>query len=159
VRLSSEVKGLEVEAGRVVGVRVADGTGERLITARKCVLLDAGGFSHNLAMCRQYQPNPASVNWTMSNPGDTGDVMQMAMALGADLDCMKEAWWTPGSLLPDGRYAGFQVPGESAASRISSSSARMAAALAAKPEPIWSLASACMRAAWFRPGPSSKAVH
>lgn len=113
VRLSTEVKGLEVEAGRVVGVRIADGKGERVIEARKGVLLDAGGFSHNLAMRRQYQPQPASVDWTMSNPGDTGDVMQMAMALGADLDCMEEAWWTPGSLLPDGRYAGFHVPGES----------------------------------------------
>ena len=26
---------------------------------------------------------------------------------------MEEAWWTPGSLLPDGKYGGFHVPGES----------------------------------------------
>lgn len=48
----------------------------------------------------------------MANPGDTGEAIQMAQKLGADIDLMREAWWTPGSLLPNGRYAGFHVPGE-----------------------------------------------
>ena len=77
------------------------------------MLLNAGGFSRNLKMREQFQPKPTSVDWTQVNPGDTGEVMQMAMALGADTDCMEEAWWTPGSLLPDGTYGGFHVPGES----------------------------------------------
>ena len=77
------------------------------------MLLNAGGFSRNLEMRQKYQPQPASTDWTMVNPGDTGDVMRMAMDLGADVDCMEEAWWTPGSLLPDGKYGGFHVPGES----------------------------------------------
>jgi 3-oxosteroid 1-dehydrogenase len=38
--------------------------------------------------------------------------MQMAQRLGAAVDVMEEAWWVPGSLLPNGRYAGFHVPGE-----------------------------------------------
>src|SRR5262249_17812253 len=59
------------------------------------------------------EPAPASTSWTMSNPGDTGDAIQMAQNLGAAVDVMEEAWWTPGSLMPDGRYAGFHVPGES----------------------------------------------
>jgi len=113
VRLSNELTGLEVADGRVVGVRVATPQGERTIAARHGVLLNAGGFSRNLAMRQKYQPQPATTDWTMANPGDTGDVMQMALALGADVDCMEEAWWTPGSLLPDGKYAGFHVPGES----------------------------------------------
>jgi len=71
------------------------------------------GFSHNLAMRQAHQPAPVSVDWTMANPGDTGEAIQMAQKLGADVDLMREAWWTPGSLLPNGRYAGFHVPGES----------------------------------------------
>ncbi len=113
IELSTELIGLETEDGRVTGVRVADPRGERRIGARRAVLLNAGGFSRNLEMRRKYQPAPASVDWTMVNPEDKGGPMRMAMALGADVDCMEEAWWTPGSLLPDGRYAGFHVPGES----------------------------------------------
>jgi 3-oxosteroid 1-dehydrogenase len=113
IRLSTELTGLIEENGRVAGVRVRDDRGERTIEARRGVLLNAGGFSRNAEMRRKYQPQPNEGQWTMVNPGDTGDVMQMAMALGADVDCMEEAWWTPGSLLPDGKYGGFHVPGES----------------------------------------------
>jgi len=111
--METELTGLEVEDGAVVGVRVRDEHGERLIKANRGVLLNAGGFSRNPEMRKKYQPQPNTGEWTMVNPGDTGDAMQMAMALGADIDCMEEAWWTPGSLLPDGKYGGFHVPGES----------------------------------------------
>jgi len=113
IRMETELVGLETDQNRVIGVRVRDASGERRIGARRAVLLNAGGFSRNLAMREQYQPKPTSVDWTQVNPGDTGEVMQMAIALGADTDCMQEAWWTPGSLLPDGSYGGFHVPGES----------------------------------------------
>lgn len=113
IRLSTEVTDLIVENGRVAGVRVKTPNGEKTIEAKRAVLLNAGGFSHNLPMRQKYQPAPASTSWTMSNPGDTGDAIQMAQKLGAAVDVMEEAWWTPGSLMPDGRYAGFHVPGES----------------------------------------------
>ena len=41
--------------------------------------------------------------WTNANPGDTGEVIEMAMALGAAVDCMDEAWWVVTSLGPDGK--------------------------------------------------------
>ncbi len=113
IRLSTAMTGLIVEGGRVTGINVAGPDGEKKIEARHGVLLDTGGFSHNLAMRKAHQPAPASVDWTMANPGDTGEAIQMAQKLGADVDLMREAWWTPGSLLPNGRYAGFHVPGES----------------------------------------------
>lgn len=113
LRMNTELVELLTEGGAVVGVRVKGPEGERRIGARRGVLLNAGGFSRNQAMRDKYQPQPSKVEWTMVNPGDTGDVMQMAMGLGADIDCMEEAWWTPGSLLPDGKYGGFHVPGES----------------------------------------------
>ena len=111
--METELVGFEVEDGRVAGVKVRHAMRERTIGAARGVLLNAGGFSRNQEMRDKYQPQPSKTDWTMVNPGDTGDVMQMAMALGADIDCMEEAWWTPGSLLPDGKYGGFHVPGES----------------------------------------------
>ena len=113
IRLSTALTELIVEGELVTGVKVLGPTGERCIQAKRGVLLNTGGFSHNLAMRQAYQPAPASVDWTMANPGDTGEAIQMAQKLGADIDLMREAWWTPGSLLPNGRYAGFHVPGES----------------------------------------------
>lgn len=113
LRMGTELVELLTQDGAVVGVRVRGPEGERTIGARRGVLLNAGGFSRNQAMRDKYQPKPSKTEWTMVNPGDTGEVMQMAMALGADVDCMEEAWWTPGSLLPDGKYGGFHVPGES----------------------------------------------
>lgn len=113
IRLETELIGIETEGEMVTGVRVRDAGGEHVIKANRGVLLNSGGFSRNLKMREQFQPKPTSVDWTQVNPGDTGEVMQMAMALGADTDCMEEAWWTPGSLLPDGTYGGFHVPGES----------------------------------------------
>ena len=113
IRLETAMTGLIEEDGRVSGVTVSGPGGDSRIEARHGVLLDTGGFSHNLAMRQAHQPAPASVAWTMANPGDTGEAIQMAQQLGADVDLMREAWWTPGSLMPDGRYAGFHVPGES----------------------------------------------
>jgi 3-oxosteroid 1-dehydrogenase len=87
---------LIVEGGRVVGVRAVRGGSSLLIRARQGVLLAAGGFAHNPEMRIEYggdQPNRA--RWSISNPGDTGEVLQSAMRLGASTDFMDEAWWLP----------------------------------------------------------------
>ena len=95
---------LIVEDGRVVGARVTrDGTSLN-VQARKGVLLAAGGFSRNADMRRQYsgdQPNEAK--WSLSNPGDTGEVLQTAMRLGAKTDLLDEAWWLPSVFVADPR--------------------------------------------------------
>lgn len=87
---------LIVEDGRVVGVRATKDGAPVLIEARKGVLLAAGGFGHNAAMRRKYsgdQPNEAQ--WSVANPGDTGEVLEAAIRLGAKTDLMDEAWWYP----------------------------------------------------------------
>ncbi len=107
---------LIVEHGRVVGARVTrDGTSLN-IEARKGVLLAAGGFSRNAEMRRRYsgdQPNDAK--WSLSNPGDTGEVLQTAMRLGARTDLLDEAWWLPSVFVADPRArvvgSGRQRPG------------------------------------------------
>jgi 3-oxosteroid 1-dehydrogenase len=85
-----------VEDGRVVGVRMVRAGTPVLIGARQGVLLAAGGFAQNPEIREQYggdQPNRA--RWSISNPGDTGEVLQTAMQLGAKTDFMDEAWWLP----------------------------------------------------------------
>lgn len=88
------------DAGAVVGVLVErDGVSLR-IRARAGVLLNAGGFSHNAQMRSKYGRRPGSTAWTVANPGDTGEVLQCAMAHGAATDLMDEAWWIPVTLPP-----------------------------------------------------------
>ncbi|MGV0791483.1 FAD-binding protein [Mycolicibacterium sp. XJ1819] len=96
------VTGLIVEDGRVLGV-VAQRHGRTLrIQARRGVLLNAGGFSHNADMRTEFGRQPASTKWTVANPGDTGEVIAAAMQHGAATDLMDEAWWIPTTILPDG---------------------------------------------------------
>jgi 3-oxosteroid 1-dehydrogenase len=107
---------LIVEDGRVVGARIThDGTTVN-VQARKGVLLAAGGFSRNSDMRRRYsgdQPNDGA--WSIANAGDTGEVLQTAMNLGARTDLLDEAWWLPMVFIQDPGAAslgsGRQRPG------------------------------------------------
>jgi 3-oxosteroid 1-dehydrogenase len=100
------------EDGVVTGV-VAQRNGVPIrIRARKAVLLDSGGFSRSDAMRRQYQPKPNGTQWTVANPGDTGEVIRAAMGLGAAVDLMDASIWSPSSFQPDGTFSGFHVPND-----------------------------------------------
>ena len=93
---------LIVEDGRVVGARVTRDGSSLNIHARNGVLLAAGGFSRNAELRRRYsgdQPNEAK--WSLSNTGDTGEVLQTAMRLGAKTDMLDEAWWLPSVFVAD----------------------------------------------------------
>lgn len=100
--LETAVKELVVEEGRVVGVVAEHGGKTQRIQARHGVLINSGGFSHNLAMRQDLGPQPASVEWTMSNPGDTGEVICEAVRIGAVTDLADQAVWVPISLPPEG---------------------------------------------------------
>jgi 3-oxosteroid 1-dehydrogenase len=90
------------EKGRVTGVIAKkDGTLTN-IRARHGVLIDAGGFSHNQRMRQEYQKSPASTEWTFSSPGDTGEVIEMAVKAGAGIESMQHSWWVATSVMPDG---------------------------------------------------------
>jgi 3-oxosteroid 1-dehydrogenase len=102
----TEVKDLLVEDGRVVGV-IAQRDGRRIeLRAELGVLVNAGGFSHNLEMRAQYQPQPTP-KWSQVNPSDTGDMIKTLMAHGAAVSLMDEAFWFPCSFYPDGSFAGM----------------------------------------------------
>lgn len=93
--LNSPMEQLVVEDGRVVGAKVNTSRGPMLIEARRGVLLDAGGFERNCDMRRKYQRQPNEAEWTLANLGNTGEVLEAAMALGARTDLLDEAWWYP----------------------------------------------------------------
>jgi 3-oxosteroid 1-dehydrogenase len=94
--LETPLDELVVEDGRVTGVRVTrDGT-TITVQARKGVLLAAGGFAHNREMRLKHGGDQQTTGeWSISNPGDTGEVLATAMALGAQTDLLDEAWWLP----------------------------------------------------------------
>lgn len=116
--INAAMDDLIVEDGRVVGARIVrDGVAHN-VAARKGVLLAAGGFGHNREMRRQYsgeQPNEGQ--WSIANAGDTGEVLQTAMRLGAKTDLLDEAWWLPSVFIANGGAAaaslgsGRQRPG------------------------------------------------
>lgn len=104
------------EDGKVVGARVIRDGSALNVKARKGVLLAAGGFGHNADLRRRYsadQPNEAK--WSIANAGDTGEVLQSAMRLGAKTDLLDEAWWLPMAFIADPSAAslgsGRQRPG------------------------------------------------
>lgn len=95
---------LITEDGRVVGAVVEhDGSPVRVGT-RLGVLLASGGFEQNAQMRAEYGV-PGSATDTMGGPGSTGGAHRAAIAAGADVDLMDQAWWAPGLTHPDGRSA------------------------------------------------------
>jgi 3-oxosteroid 1-dehydrogenase len=100
---NTAMEDLIIEDGRVVGARVnRDGVPVN-VEARKGVLLAAGGFGHNKEMRRRYsgdQPNEGQ--WSIANAGDTGEVLETAMRLGAKTDLLDEAWWLPSVFIANG---------------------------------------------------------
>ncbi|OBJ52971.1 FAD-binding protein [Mycobacterium sp. 1423905.2] len=100
---SAAMDDLIVEDGRVVGARIIRDGKTVHVEARKGVLLAAGGFGHNPEMRRKYsgdQPNEGQ--WSIANAGDTGEVLQTAMRLGAKTDLLDEAWWLPSVFIANG---------------------------------------------------------
>lgn len=80
---------LIAENGAVTGiVALKDGKPWR-IGAGLGVLVNAGGFSHNQAMRDQYQPG-TQAKWSNTAEGDTGEMIQEMMRLGAAIAQMDE---------------------------------------------------------------------
>ena len=107
----SPVVDLMLENGRVSGVVVQRAGSERLeVRAKSGVLLNGGGFARNAEMRKRYHPQPSLPAWSASNPGDTGELIEKAIGLGAATDMLDEAIWVPASVMPDGTLGGFHNP-------------------------------------------------
>lgn len=104
VHYETELSGLVIEDGRVVGVRVLrDGT-EHEVRARRGVVLGSGGFERNLEMREKYQPQPTSIEWTTGSEFNTGGGILAGIAAGAATDLLDDAWWGPTIPLPSGPW-------------------------------------------------------
>ncbi len=103
---SMPVRDLVVESSRVVGVeaRAADQDTTRRVFAREAVLINAGGFSRNGVLRRRTGRAPATDEWTATNPGDTGEMLEAAIALGAATDNLDAFWWVVTSKNTDGSW-------------------------------------------------------
>jgi 3-oxosteroid 1-dehydrogenase len=105
--LSAPVDELLVDGGRVVGVRSSKDGHPMRIEARRGVVLGAGGFDHNREWRERYQGVDGAASSGAS--GNVGTAHEAAMAIGAAVDLMDDAWWG-GSIPPvDGGSAGFLV--------------------------------------------------
>ncbi|NND68555.1 MAG: FAD-binding protein, partial [Halioglobus sp.] len=106
---------LLVEEGRVVGAVVTRDGEQKTIHARRGVLIATGGFAQNAAMRERYQQAPIGSDWSAAAPGATGDGIRAGEKIGAALDFMGSAWWSPCYRIPDGRVlaliAGKSNPG------------------------------------------------
>jgi 3-oxosteroid 1-dehydrogenase len=98
--LDTSLEDLIADEGRIVGALVRRDGRPLRIQAKKGVLLAAGGFERNLEMRERYQRAPASDRWTAGCETNAGDTVAPAVARGASLDLMDEAWWCPSMLVP-----------------------------------------------------------
>jgi len=89
IRLSTPVKTFIVEDGAVVGVVITKDGRDWKIGSRLGVLVNAGGFAQNQEMLDKYIPG-VSAKWTATAGGDTGEMIQELVKLGAVTAQMEE---------------------------------------------------------------------
>ena len=97
---------LIAEDGAIVGVRIAAGGEQLAVRARRGVILGTGGFEWDPALVNAFLRGP--MHGAVSPPNNTGDGLRMAMAHGADLANMGEAWWVPIVQIPGDTIDGHQ---------------------------------------------------
>ncbi|MBL7258856.1 FAD-binding protein [Paractinoplanes lichenicola] len=100
VWFESALKDLVIEDGRVTGVVVTREGQDETVRAARGVLLSAGGFDRNRTLRHEHQSPQLDTDWCLGNPENTGDVIPIAQAAGADLAFMNEAWWFPAVPVP-----------------------------------------------------------
>lgn len=97
---------LIAERGEIVGVRLALPDRTLKVRARRGVVLGVGGFEWDPGLVQAFLRGP--MHGAVSPPNNTGDGLRMAMAHGADLGNMGEAWWVPIVQIPGDTIDGKQ---------------------------------------------------
>lgn len=85
---------LLTDGDAVVGAVIQRNGTEQTVTAKRGVVLAAGGFDHDLGLRRKAQ-SQALQDWSMGSEGNTGDAIAAAVQVGADTSLMTESWWFP----------------------------------------------------------------
>jgi 3-oxosteroid 1-dehydrogenase len=105
--LETAARALAIHEGGVVGVHVHGPDGDRMIGARRGVVLACGGYEWNAALVRSfigYEVHP------LSPPNNVGDGLVMAMRAGAQLAAMTSYWGQPAMFDPEITSNGRPVP-------------------------------------------------
>ncbi|WP_396908963.1 3-ketosteroid-delta-1-dehydrogenase [Mycolicibacterium sp.] len=93
--LDTALTELVTEGDRVTGAVVEHG-GERFgVTARRGVVLAAGGFDHDMEMRRKFQSDSLGSNLSLGAESNTGDAIRLGQDVGADIASMDQSWWFP----------------------------------------------------------------
>ena len=99
----TELQRLTTDDGRVTGAVLGHDGREVTVTARRGVVLAAGGFDHNMAMRRKFQSESLGEHLSLGAETNTGEAIHAAQDIGAATDLMDQAWWFPAvSPLPGG---------------------------------------------------------
>ncbi|OBK50055.1 3-ketosteroid-delta-1-dehydrogenase [Mycobacterium gordonae] len=88
--------------GSVIGALVHRDGRQQRIGSRRGVILASGGFDHDMAWRKEYQP-VVDQDWSFGNPAAVGDGIRAGQQVGAAADLLDEAWWFPAIQWPDGR--------------------------------------------------------
>ncbi len=80
------------------GVQVKTGVRVRERPDAQAVVLATGGFERDPELSRAFLRGP--MLGPVGAPGARGDGLRIAMAAGASLGCMSEAWWCPSISVP-----------------------------------------------------------
>ncbi|MCX2931634.1 FAD-dependent oxidoreductase [Mycobacterium sp. CVI_P3] len=111
----TEARAVELigSAAGITGVRIHLGDKDIRVRAKKAVILGTGGFEWDERLVEAFLRGP--LRGPVSPPLNTGDGLRMAMAHGADLANMGEAWWVPV----------IQIPGDTLGGKPRSRSVRL----------------------------------
>lgn len=94
------IEDVVVEGGRAVGAVLRRSDGSTVTVRAHGTVLACGGFAHNEAMRKEHGKQPASTEWTVASPGDTGDGILAGARAGGALALMDEAIWMGTALAP-----------------------------------------------------------
>jgi len=92
---NTELTRLTSESGRITGAVLSHDGREVTVTARRGVVLAAGGFDHNMAMRKKFQSESLGEHVSFGAETNTGDAIHAAQETGAAIDLMDQAWWFP----------------------------------------------------------------
>jgi succinate dehydrogenase/fumarate reductase flavoprotein subunit len=86
---------LTSDGTKVTGAVVEHDGREVTVTARRGVVLAAGGFDHHMDMRWKFQSESLGEHMSLGAETNTGDAIRTAQEVGAAIDLMDQAWWFP----------------------------------------------------------------
>lgn len=86
---------LVTDGDRVSGVVLDHNGADITVSARRGVVLAAGGFDHDMDMRWKFQSESLGEHASLGAETNTGDAIRIAQDAGAATDLMDQAWWFP----------------------------------------------------------------